>query len=448
MKQSNLKTTLLLIGVLVISLAFVIIRQLPLYDAFFFTTAITALVMKFNQMPFKNLGGRILKDLKRMLPVMYVLASIGMMIAAWMYSGVLAACMNLGLTILPRFNLVLASFLLTAILSMILGTAVGTIGTLGTMLMILGHSMAIPPALMAGAIISGSYFGDRTSPMSSSAILTASVVGVDFHSHIKMILKTSIVPLILTAILYQFLGAKYSADTAMFTLLESKRLILKQTFNFKLYHFLPVIVLIAFIVILKKSTLYSVTASLLTTLGIVMIDKLNFTLFLKTIFIGYQPTSNAVAEIFSGSGFISMVSIFIVLTSASILNSFFSHIKLFQPILKFYDRYLKSDKQLIIGSGIAANIIMLLTGNQSLPVIIAADHYAALFEKRGIDKKWLSQAVSDYMLITVALPPWNINALLVFSLIGIRSPNYVPFALLTLIMPITSLIYTITRRQF
>ncbi len=448
MKQSNLKTTLLLIGVLIVSLAVVIIRQLPLYDAFFFTTVITALVMKYNRIPFKNLGGRALKDLKRMLPVMYMLAFIGMMIAGWMYSGVLAACMDLGLAILPRFNLVLASFLLTALLSMLLGTGVGTIGTLGTMLMILGHSMAIPPALVAGAIVSGSYFGDRTSPVSTSAILIASVGDVDLNTHIKTLLKTSIVPLIITAIIYHFLGASYRADATMLALLENKRLILKQTFNFQLYHFIPVIVLIGSIVLLKKSTLFSVAASLLATFCIVVIDKLNFTLFLKTIFIGYQPTSNTVAKIFSGSGFISMVSILIVLASASILNSFFSHINLFQPILMFYDRLLTSDKKLIIGSGIAANIMMLLTGTQSLPIIVAADHYAPIFEKRDIDKKWLTQSISDYMLIMVALPPWNINALLAFSIIGISSLNYAPFAVLALIMPLTSLVYNATKRQF
>ncbi len=449
MKQSNLKTTLFLIGVLIISLAIVIIKQLPLYYGFFFTTAIAAIVMKLLKMPFNGLAKRALNDLRRMLPVMYVLASIGMMIAAWMYSGVLAACMDFGLAILPRFNLLLASFLLTATLSMLLGTAVGTIGTLGTMLMILGHSMAIPPAMVAGAIISGSYFGDRTSPMSSSANLTASIVGIELQTHINLILKTSLIPLVITAICYQFLGAAYSADANMLALLEAKRLVLAQTFNFQLYHFIPVFVLVGLIVFAKKGTVFSVLASLFTSFLLVVIDERSMLLFVKTIIGGYQPTAPAIAEIFSGSGFVSMISIFIVLSSASLLNSLFAHINLFNPVLTYYDRFLKTDKQLIIGSGIAANVIMLLTGNQSLPVIIAADHYMPLFEKKGINKRWLTQSLSDYMLIMVSLPPWNINALLVFSLIGIRSFSYAPYALLTLVLPASSLLYTLlTKRKF
>ncbi len=445
MKQINFKTTLFLIAILIASLTFVIANRLAMYYSFLFTSAITVVLMLVQKISFSGFKKRALSDIKKMIPVMYVLGSIGMMIAAWMYSGVLAACMDLGLAILPNFNLLLSSFLLSLILSMLLGTAVGTIGTLGTMLMILGQSLTIPLPLVAAAIISGSYFGDRTSPLSSSANLTASVVGITINHHVKTLLRTSVVPIIISIVFYHILGSRYLADAAMFDLLNSKRLILQQTFNLQLYHFIPVLLLIGLIVIAKRGIIFAVISSLVTSFVLVIIDGANVVLFFKAIISGYVPSSAAVGEIFKGSGLVSMVSIFIVLGSASLLNSLFNHIGLFQPIFYHYDRFLKSDKQLIIGVGIASGIVMLLTGNQSLPAIVAADHYLPEFEKRRIDKRWLAQSISDYMLILVALPPWNINALLVYSLIGISSISYAPYAILPLAMPICSLIFTLLK---
>ncbi len=447
MKQISFKTTLFLITVLISSLAYVIVNQLAMYYSFFFTAGISALLMMFKKISFAGLTARIAADIKKMIPVMYVLGSIGMMIAAWMYAGVLAACMDLGLAILPHFNLLLSSFLLTLVLSMLLGTAVGTIGTLGTMLMILGSSLAIPLPLVAGAIISGSYFGDRTSPLSSSTNLTASVVGVDINTHVKTLLKTSIAPIIVAAVFYHFLGAQYLADAKMFSLLEQKQLILRQTFHLQLYHFIPVFILLGLIVLARRGIVFAVISSLAASLALVLLDGRPVDLFFKTIIMGYTPSSSAVAEIFKGSGLVSMLSIFIVLSSASLLNSLFNHIGIFQPIFNYYNRHLKSDKQLIVGAGIAANIVMLLTGNQSLPAIIAADQYLPAFVERGINKKWLAQSISDYMLILVAIPPWNINALLVYSLIGISSVAYAPYAMLPLAMPVCSLIFTLLKNK-
>ncbi len=441
MKQINLPTALLLIAILIASLAFVIVARVAMYHSFLFTSAVVVLIMWRQKISFNGVVQKARDDLKKMIPVMYVLGSIGMMIAAWMYSGVLAACMDLGLSILPHFNLLLSSFLLTLILSMLLGTAVGTIGTLGTMLMILGQSLDIPLPLVAGAIISGSYFGDRTSPMSSSANLTASIIGIDLNQHVKILLKTSLLPIIISIVFYHFLGAPYLADDAMFSLIAAKRLVLKQTFGLQLYHFIPVIILLALIVVAKKGIVFAVISSLTSSLLLVVIEGRETVLFLKTIIAGYQPISPQIGEIFQGSGLISMLSIFIVLSSASLLNTLFNHIGLFQPLFGRYDKWLRGDKQLIVGAGLAAAVVMLLTGNQSLPIIVSADHYLAEFNKRNIKKSWLSQSVSDYMLILVALPPWNINALLVYSLIGVSSLAYAPYAILPLAMPLCSLLY-------
>ncbi len=441
MKQVNYKTALIVIGVLIATLAFVIINKYPMYISFFSTSLFVTAVMYRQKIAFSNLAQKARYDIERMLPVMYVLASIGMMIAAWMYCGTLAACMDLGLMILPKFNLLLSSFLLTMILSMLLGTAVGTIGTLGTMLIILGKTMSIPLPMVAGAIISGSYFGDRTSPMSSSANLTASLSGVALQNHVKMLFKTSYIPIIISASFYYFLGAKYIADQDTLAIIEHKRLILQQSFNLHLYHFVPVLLLLILIIFAKRGIIFSVLSSLIASMLLVIFERGDGIAFVKAALFGYLPSNPAIAEIFSGSGFISMVSIFIVLTSASILNALFNHIGLFDPIFRRYDKLLDTDKKLIFGAGIASNIVMLLTGNQSLPAIVATDRYAARFDARGIDRKWLSQTISDYMLILVAAPPWNINAVLVYSIIGITSLQYMPYAALPLIMPLTSLIY-------
>lgn len=441
--RAKISDSLILLVILVASLVLVIANRLPMSLSFIATSLFTYWLMRYRGAPLKQTPARIKQGLLRILPVIYVLGSIGMMIAIWMHSGTLAACIDLGLKLLPQVNIVFASYLLTLVISMLLGTAVGTIGTVGIMLVALAKAFAIPVDLVTGAIISGSYFGDRTSPMSSSANLTASVSEITLDKHVRHIFKIALPAVLISGLIYLLLGWQYAPTTQIISGVNQRRALLQTAFSINWQHFIPVIILVFVIVILKKHILVAIYSSIASAIGIALLSGHAISDITKTMLLGYYPSASHIAELFQGSGLISMIPIFIVISAASILNSLFDEFGVFDPLLNRFDSQLKTPGKLVLGSGLIAFLVMLITGNQSLPAIVAANRYRAAYDKLNVDKKWLASAISDFMIILVAIPPWNINALLVLSIIGIASISYSKYAVLTFLLPLTSLIITL-----
>ncbi len=445
--QVSKNHSVLLIAVLIFALAAATIYNVPMYLSFFFVTLFTFFYLLKAGYPKDGLAKNALMGIKQIIPIILILGAIGMMISLWMKTGTLATCVIYGLKILPNFNIVLAAFLLTTIISMLLGTAVGTIGTIGIMLIALANTLNVPLPLMVGAIISGSYFGDRTSPMSSSANLVAEVSEINIRTQIRFLLATSAIPYVLSILYYYYVGKNYMPSVKTLAIIEQQITLLNDHFNPNLIHIIPVIILIGVIVLLRKGILTAIICAIISSVIIGLISNMAIDNMMITAILGYEPSNKAISEIFKGSGLISMVPVFLVLSFASLLNTLYDHIKLFDTLFSNFDKLLTSKLRLIFGSGAISLFVMLITGNQSLPIIVTGNRYGEKYEQMQIDKRWLSQTISDYTIILVAMFPWNINAILVKSMLSVSSTQYVPYAILPFLLPLGAIFFTYVKRD-
>ncbi|NJM85236.1 MAG: Na+/H+ antiporter NhaC family protein [Leptolyngbyaceae cyanobacterium RM2_2_21] len=152
----------------------------------------------------KQLAGMLLSGAQQGLPVVVILLLIGLVIASWMAAGTVSSLVYYGISLIQADYFVLSAFLLTAAVSVLIGTSFGAVGTIGIALMIVAHSSQVNSGLAAGAIIAGAYVGDRCSPLSSSAHLVASLTQTHLYSNLYNMLLTSLGPLLISGLIYTF----------------------------------------------------------------------------------------------------------------------------------------------------------------------------------------------------------------------------------------------------
>ena len=206
-----------------------------------------------------NLKVLVKKSFEGMLTVkniLLVFILIGMITALWRAPGTIAFIVYMGSKLISPSILILLTFLLCSILSVLIGTSLGTAATMGVICFSIGKTMGINPYYIGGAVLSGIYFGDRCSPMSTSALLISELTKTNLYTNIKMMIKTSIIPFIVTCLFYLLLGFK---STVSFVSLDVTE-VFKQNYNLNIVVIIPAILIIILSALKINSTVSSVSS--------------------------------------------------------------------------------------------------------------------------------------------------------------------------------------------
>ncbi|HEX3015413.1 MAG TPA: Na+/H+ antiporter NhaC family protein [Desulfobacteria bacterium] len=372
--------------------------------------------------------------------VVIILLIIGVLVPTWLNSGTVAGLVYYGLKLVSAKYFLISAFLLTTVTSMILGTALGTLSTMGVALLGIGFSLGFPKPLVAGAIISGAFFGDRSSPMSSAANLAASATGSDFHTMLRHMLPTGLAGLILSAIGYVFLGGSHPA------LLTTDS---SQTLSSALNHFYvinPLVLLAPIIVIalaLKKlPTAYTLGIGLVTGSFLALfLQKTSLFAWLTAMLYGYQahsanPTLNAV---FKGGGLVPMLSLVILILSAGAFNGIISATGMIGQIAAKLLKRIKTPAGVVTATVMFSGATAMVVCNQALPILLPGQMLTPLYQSRGLKQETLARTLTDSGLMLAGLIPWNMLAVLSSATIGVPTLQYAPYALLLWLLPIITL---------
>jgi len=192
--------------------------------------------------------------------ILLVFILIGMITALWRASGTIAFIVYMGSKLISPSILILLTFLLCSILSVLIGTSLGTAATMGVICASIGKAMGVNPYYIGGAVLSGIYFGDRCSPMSTSALLISELTKTNLYTNIKLMIKTSIIPFIVTCLFYLFLGFKSKVSNISVDVTE----IFKQNYNLNIIVIIPAILIIILSILkinVKKTMLVSIVIS-------------------------------------------------------------------------------------------------------------------------------------------------------------------------------------------
>jgi NhaC family Na+:H+ antiporter len=389
---------------------------------------------------------------------MLILLTVGALIGAWMLSGTVPAMIHYGLQVLNPTLFYAAACLICAVVATTIGSSWTTAGTIGVGLMGVAMALDLSPEVTAGAVISGSYFGDKMSPLSDTTNLASAVVGTELFTHIRHMTWTTGPALLIALALFCVVGV-FSAPSSGVVALGSTPQVLAEQFDLSPLALLPVVL----VVWLAARRIHALPALLAgTALGLVLalllqpdrVLELAGTPHLPTwlamtkglwtsLFAGYVSNTGdaAVDALLSRGGMISFLNtIFLILTALS-FGAVMEHTGLLERMILAILRAVRGTGSLIasvVGTTIMTNVI---TGDQYMSIVIPGRMFRGEFGRRRLKARNLSRTVEDAGTLTSALVPWNSGGAYMAATLGVSTLAYLPFCFLNLASPLIAVLY-------
>ncbi len=409
--------------------------------AFVFANLITILFLLKKGHNLKTLFEMIVDGLLECKSIFLVIFLMGATISVWLSSGIVPSLIFYGFNYLRNVNLVLASFLGTVIISYVMGTAVGTLSTVGIALLAIGAGLNIPPPVLLGAIISGSFISDKIAPISSLTNLTIQMTEVSYGEYLKTSLLTLVPTIFISSFIYYIIGIRYSGSIDS-NIISQYQDFIRQSFVISPYFFIfPIIIIILAFVglnIVYNMSISVLAASLIT----IFIQRQGVMNTVKAILWGYKANTGieSLDTLISGGGALTMVNVVLIVTGSVALSSLFQGGGLLKPLVNII--YKKNDgKFKLIGkTGLLSMLLMTMTCDQTVGILIPTKLAGERFEKAGLKRAVLARTISDTSTIFSPLLPWNVNALIIYGVVGISALSYGPYAVLCYINPIITFI--------
>ncbi len=396
----------------------------------------------------------IVKSARQILPAVPILVFIGTLSATWTLSGVVPALINYGLVLLnPEMFLFIACVSCAAI-SVVTGSSWTTIATIGVALMGVGTVMGYSPGWVAGAVISGAYFGDKVSPLSDTTVLAASTCGVPLLRHIRYLMLTSLPAMAVALGVYAAVGLTYdltalSHSTEMISALQN-------TFNISGW-VLVIPALTMTLIAFRVPTLWTLAVgSVAGLVGIWVFQPQIFTslcdgcdgwtgLLMTNIRILVSSTSVSTGSqlldpLVSTGGVEGMLPTIYLVLSAMVFGGVMIGTGMLGVITRAITSRIRRVRRLIgatVGSGLFLNCC---TGDQYLSIIIGANVYKNTYRRAGIRPQTLSRTLEDSISVTSVLIPWNSCGVTQSTVLGVATLSYMPFCLFNIMSPVMTLV--------
>ena len=341
--------------------------------------------------------------------ILLVFVLIGMITALWRASGTIAFIVYIGSKLISPSILILLTFLLCSILSVLIGTSLGTAATMGVICFSIGKAMGINPYYVGGAVLSGIYFGDRCSPMSTSALLIAELTKTNLYTNIKLMIKTSIIPFVMTCLFYLFLGFNSTVSNINVDVTE----IFKQNYNLNIIVIIPAILIIILSILkinVKKTMLVSIIISFIIAM---FIQRDSIVVLINYCIFGYHHPNEKLNLMMKGGGILSMVNVSLIVGISSSYSGIFKETKMLVSLKGYLKEFSKKTSNYFV-IFISAIISGAIACNQSLGTILTNELCGELVEKQKI-----AIILENTVILLVGLIPWNIAMGVPLKTIGV-----------------------------
>ena len=391
---------------------------------------------------FLAIKAAMISGIEKGLGAIFIFFLIGVLIAAMIESGTIGGLIYYGVDILHPSIFLPAGLVLCSLMSLATGTAWGTIGTIGVVLMGLGDALGIPLPLVAGMVVSGASFGDKMSPVSDTTNLAAMSADTDLYSHIKSMLYTTVPTYVICLIIYTVIGLNYSGQTLSAQELMDLKQHIAIEFSIGPLTLLPLIVLLA--LSLKRapaevSMLGSVAIAVV--LAIIMQDR-SISEVLNSLYSGY--TSNTGLErldvILTRGGIQSMMWTMSIALLALSLGGLLDRTGFVRVLMSGILVRIKRTASLMaatISAGIVTNMSM---GEAYLSIIFGGQIFKKSYKEHNLEKHMLSRTLEEGATLSTTLIPWTTSGAFVTGVLAISPLDFAPWAFFNYINPLLSII--------
>ena len=377
-----------------------------------------------------------------------------------MVSGVVPTMIYYGMKVIFPSIFLFASCAICALISIMTGSSWTTIATVGVALVGIGTAQGYEPGWIAGAIISGAYFGDKVSPLSDTTVLASSSAGTPLFTHIKFMMISTVPSFAIAMIVFLVVSLMHQTPSAVHTADFTNDL----TSTYNISPWLLLVPVITGVLIARKVpailTLFvaSVVAGLFALffqphiLGAIANDlvpdramQLSFLDGFKGLFISYYgstaiDTGNAALnDLVATRGMTGMMNTIFLIISAVTFGGTLVGSGMLQSLTEMLTRYIRRRVTMVsatVGTGIFSNMI---TGDQYLSIILTSSLYQKLYKERGYEPQLLSRSVEDSATVVSVLIPWNSCGMTQATVLKVATLEYLPYCLFNLISPLMSI---------
>ena len=373
---------------------------------------------------FKDIGLMSAGGLKKAFIVVSVFVFIGMLSSSWIVSGTVPYLVYYGVQFINPAVFYAAAFFLCALVAYIIGTSFGTVAMVGVMLMAIAMSNDMNVYIAAGAIISGIYFGDRASPMSSSLALIGVMCETEHYENVKMALKTAVVPGALTLLIFLALSVVSSSEAAATSITYD----IAAEFTISHISLLPVGIILILCFVKANVRIAMFTSSVAAWFVAFFVQSVSIIEIFKAVLFGFMlPETSPIADIIRGGGILNMINVAIIVTLSCMIAGIIEKVGFIRITAGIENR--DSRAVLFIKTAVASLISGAVGCNQSIAIIMSPALRKEYYYRAGLSNNELAKDVSVAATMIPILIPWNISVLVPVATLGLSGVRYMPFML-------------------
>lgn len=424
---------------------------------------VAGLVGLYLRIPWAEIETAMIESIMLAMKAILILLAVGALIGSWMLAGTAPTIIYFGLGILDPAWFYPASLLICALVAISIGSSWTTAGTVGLALVGIAQIMDLSPAVTAGAVISGAYFGDKMSPLSDTTNLAPAMVGADLFEHIRHMAWTTVPSLLIALILLTIMGLNSDTNQASTTDITAARLILQQNYYIGLPTILPLVLLLG-LAMRKVSAFPAIAIGALAGCVVAVIwqgellQKFGDPVgalspwaasakgLISVMANGFQiETGDAsLDDLLSRGGMSSMLNTIWLIMCAMSFGGAMEKTGLLQRIVNALLKGVRGTGSLITTTVFTAIGMNIIAADQYMAIVLPGRMYRLEFARRGLAPVNLSRTLEDAGTMTSALVPWNTCGAFMAATLGVPTLAYLPFAFVNLLNPVFAIIYGLT----
>ena len=406
----------------------------------------------WNEME-ESIGDR----LKKVTQPILIMWSVGIVIGTFMFSGSIPIIISYSLELINPEYLFVFSFVICMILSMVTGTAWGSVGTAGVAMMGVAVGLDLPLDITAGAIISGAIFGDKMSPLSDTTNLSAASTGVNLYEHIKHMTYTTIPATLISLLVFYLLGANMiESTTALPETAQTMINNLNQMFNWNILMFLPLLIIFGGAFTRKPTVPTMIIASIVAIAIGVLLNGFTLEDGVSASIFGFNTdmaavnglaTSVASAEVINlvnRGGMQSMIGIITIIYCGYSFTAILSKTKCLDVMLQPVVNIVKTRGPVMLATVISSIVLAFASGTSYVPTIMVPEMFRKLYFNAGMKLSNLSRTLEDAGTCINPLIPWGMSGIFYISTLNVPIFDYAPWAVFCWLTPILAVIYGFT----
>ncbi|OIQ16633.1 MAG: Na+/H+ antiporter NhaC [Flavobacterium sp. MedPE-SWcel] len=418
--------------------------------------AIAAIVGFANKIPYSKMLKKVSKNIKSTAGAILILLLVGALSGTWLLSGIIPAMIYYGLQILSPDIFLPACVVICSIISIATGSSWTTSATVGIALIGIGNAMGMNSGMVAGAVISGAYFGDKMSPLSDTTNLAPAMAGADLFSHIRYMALTTVPTYVITLIIFIILGFSQTTSGAADT--PETLAAITDSFNISGWLFIVPLIVVGLIVKKTEPLIALLFGTLLGGFFAIIFqpelvakvggsETLNFVSGYKgvmnaiTVETTIETTNEMLSGLFTSGGMQKMMGTIWLILCAMVFGGVMEAIGALKVISNALLRVANGVFGLFASTVASCLVLNVTASDQYLAIVVPGKMFANAYKEKGLAPENLSRTLEDSGTVTSVLIPWNTCGAYQSGVLGVSTFAYLPYAFFNLMSPIMTLIF-------